>query len=145
LSSFFFSLAAAQEDHSKPAADDVSSSTFFFSLAAAQEDPSNPSAKNKSSSTFFFSLVAAQVDHSDPTSNANEMENALSSPIFDALLVLFDGLRVLGMFCFAGLRGLVNLLDTPNALSLLPGEMHCMTRADPNPQNLNKDTKNYRV
>ncbi len=50
-----------------------------------------------------------------------------------------------GMFCFHGLRGLENLWNTPNALSLVPGVMCCMTRADPNRQNLNKDTKNYRV
>jgi hypothetical protein len=78
-------------------------------LAAAQEDCSNPAAKNVSSSTFFFSLAAAQVDRSNPTSNANEMEAALSSPIFDVSLVPFDGLRVLDMFCFDGLRGLKNL------------------------------------
>jgi hypothetical protein len=49
------------------------------------------------------------VDRSDPTSNTNEMEAALSSPIFDASLASFDGLRVLGIFCFDGLRGLENL------------------------------------
>ncbi len=35
-------------------------------------------------------------------------------------------------FHFDGLRGLENLWNTPYALSLLPGVMRCMTRADPN-------------
>jgi hypothetical protein len=109
LPTFFFSQAAAQEDRSKLAANNVSMSTFFFSLAASREDRSDPAAKNVSSSTFFFSLAAARVDRSDPMSNANEMEAASSSPIFDASLASFDGLRVLGMFCFDGLRGLENL------------------------------------
>ncbi len=33
----------------------------------------------------------------------------------------------------------------PNALNLLPGVMRCMTRADPNRQNLNKEATNKRV